>query len=52
MTPSPSKVQEVISIDLPRPRTPEITMTTEFVKYEARLTHAFGKKESSEEGNT
>ncbi len=52
MTPSPSRVQEVISIDLPRPRTPEITMTTEFVKYEARLKHAFGKKESSEEGNT
>lgn len=43
MAPSPSHVQEVIHIDLPRPRNSDTMLTPEFLKYEVYLKHTFDR---------
>jgi len=40
MTPSPGRIQDLVQIDLPRPRMPAVIQFPEFAAYEARLTQA------------
>ena len=37
MTPRPARVREIISVPLPRPRTPEMMRRTEFHTLQSRL---------------
>ena len=41
MAPSPTKIQELIEINLPRPRSLEIRETPEFAAYSHRITQLF-----------
>lgn len=43
MDTQPGRIADEIKIDLPRPRTPEITATKEYVEYERYLTDKIGK---------
>jgi NitT/TauT family transport system ATP-binding protein len=42
LTPRPGRVQEIISVDLPRPRPPGIKQTAEFQSHVARIVRLIG----------
>jgi NitT/TauT family transport system ATP-binding protein len=43
MSPRPGKIDEVVQIDLPRPRGVEVKDTIEFVQYVKRLREGLGE---------
>lgn len=42
MTPRPAQVEEIVTIDLPRPRTPEMRVSSDFVRFTDRIGRIIG----------
>ena len=52
MSPRPGTIVEVISVDLPRPRTLDITTSPQFTEYVRRIRSVLNRVDGSSDGNT